>query len=61
MAAKKAKDAFETKEQADHSLSYLIAVALLDGQAMPAQYEPQRITRADAQTLMRKISMRPSP
>ncbi len=28
-----------TKEQADHSLPYLLAVALLDGDVMPAQFE----------------------
>src|ERR1700730_5554744 len=34
-----------TKEQADHSLPYLLAVALLDGDVMPAQFEPDRIMR----------------
>src|SRR5271163_1223445 len=34
----------QTKEQADHSLPYLLAVALLDGNVMPAQFEPDRIT-----------------
>ncbi len=38
-----------TKEQADHSLPYLIAVALLDGQVMPEQYAPERIERKDVQ------------
>src|SRR6202161_2359339 len=35
-----------TKEQADHSLPYLLAVALLDGDVMPAQFQPERIARA---------------
>ncbi|MGH8012078.1 MAG: MmgE/PrpD family protein [Candidatus Binataceae bacterium] len=55
------KTHIETKEQADHSLPYLIAVALLDGQVMPAQYQPQRIAREDVQALLRKITIHPSP
>lgn len=49
-----------TKEQADHSLHYMIAAALLDGQVMPAQYDSQRILRADVQNLLRRITVRPS-
>lgn len=48
-----------TKEEADHSLPYMLAVALLDGEMTPAQYEPARIVREDVQTLLRKISIRP--
>jgi 2-methylcitrate dehydratase len=50
----------QTKEQADHNLPYLLAVALLDGNVMPAQFTPERITRADVQTLLKKVSVRPS-
>jgi 2-methylcitrate dehydratase len=50
----------ETKEQADHSLPYVLAVALLDGNVTPAQFAPDRITRSDAQTLLTKISVRPN-
>ena len=49
-----------TKEQADHSLPYLLAVALLDGDVMPAQFKPDRITRADVQGLLKKVSVRPN-
>src|ERR1700723_3256997 len=49
-----------TKERADHSLPYLLAVALLDGDVMPAQFQPERITRADVQTLLKKVSVRPN-
>lgn len=49
-----------TKEQADHSLPYLVAVALLDGQVMPEQYDPQRIVRDDVQNLLRRIRVEPS-
>jgi 2-methylcitrate dehydratase PrpD len=36
-----------TKEQADHSLPYLLAAALLDGDVMPAQFAPDRIVSSD--------------
>src|ERR1700731_161274 len=49
-----------TKEQADHNLPYLLAVAMLDGDVMPAQFEPERIARADVQTLLKKVSVRPN-
>jgi 2-methylcitrate dehydratase len=47
----------ETKEQADHSLFYLIAVALLDGDVYPAQLQPERIRKQDVQDLLQKISV----
>jgi 2-methylcitrate dehydratase len=50
----------ETKEQADHSLPYLLAVALLDGDVMPAQFEQDRIRKADVQQLLKKVSVRPN-
>jgi 2-methylcitrate dehydratase len=49
----------QTKEQADHNLPYLLAVAMLDGDVMPAQFEPDRIVRADVQQLLKKVSVRP--
>jgi 2-methylcitrate dehydratase len=55
------KTTVETKEAADHSLPYLIAVALLDGQVMPAQFLPDRIHREDVQSLLRRIRVRPAP
>jgi 2-methylcitrate dehydratase len=48
-----------TKEEADHSLPYIVAVAILDNQVMPAQYLPERIERPDVQTLLRKVIVRP--
>jgi 2-methylcitrate dehydratase len=48
-----------TKEEADHSLPYLVAVALLDGQVLPEQYLPERIQRPDVQALLGKVSVRP--
>jgi len=46
-----------TKEQADHSLPYVIAVAILDGDAMPAQYVPARVRAEDVQSLLRRVSV----
>jgi 2-methylcitrate dehydratase len=49
-----------TKEQADHSLPYLLSVALIDGDVTPAQFKPERIARPDVQALLRKVSTRPN-
>ena len=48
-----------TKEEADHSLPYMVAVALLDGEVTPAQYAPERIVREDVQSLLRKVTIQP--
>lgn len=53
--------AIATKEQADHSLPYVVAVAILDGDVMPAQYEPDRIRRQDVQELLRRVSVTAKP
>src|SRR5271170_4476423 len=50
----------QTKEQADHNLPYLLAVALLDGDVMPAQFKPERIIKPDVQGLLKKVSVRPN-
>ncbi|MEJ2555129.1 MAG: MmgE/PrpD family protein [Anaerolineae bacterium] len=55
------KTLVRTKEEADHSLPYMLAVAILDDEVMPAQYRPERIQRQDVQTLLRKVSVRPQP
>jgi 2-methylcitrate dehydratase len=55
------KTAVETKEQADHSLPYMLAVALLDGAVMPAQYDADRIVRKDVQQLLRRVEIQPDP
>lgn len=49
-----------TKEQADHSLPYILAVALLDGRVGLDQYASERILREDAQSLLRKVSIHPN-
>jgi len=48
------------KEQADHSLPYLLAVALIDGDVMPAQFNPERIIKPDVQALLKKVSVKPN-
>ena len=47
-----------TKEGADHSLPYLVAVALLDGEVMPEQHRIERIRRDDVQSLLRRVTVR---
>ncbi len=53
------KTVIRTKEEADHSLPYMLAVAILDGQVMPEQYAPERILRDDVQHLLRRVIVRP--
>jgi len=48
-----------TKEDADHSLPYLLAVAALDGDVQPAQLDPGRINKPDVQTLLCKVLVSP--
>jgi 2-methylcitrate dehydratase len=50
-----------SKEEADHSLPYMLAVALLDGEVQPEQYAPERIAREDVQELMGRVVIRPDP
>jgi 2-methylcitrate dehydratase len=53
------KQRVRTKEEADHSLPYMVAVALLDGDVSPAQYAPERIVREDVQSLLRRVTIQP--
>jgi 2-methylcitrate dehydratase len=48
-----------TKEEADHSLPYLLAVALLDGEVLPHQYRPERIAADDVQDLLHRVEIEP--
>jgi 2-methylcitrate dehydratase len=52
------KTIVRTKEEADHSLPYLVAVALLDGQVLPAQFLPARIAAPDVQALLHQVTVR---
>jgi 2-methylcitrate dehydratase len=49
----------QAKEEADHSLPYLLAVALLDGQVLPDQYRPERIASDDVQDLLHRVEIEP--
>ena len=53
------KQTIRTKEEADHSLPWMLAIALLDGELNPAQYEPGRIIADDVQQLMRTVTITP--
>lgn len=55
------KHVVETREEADHSLPYLLAVALLDGQVMPEQYEPDRLTDPVVHALLRRVHVAHDP
>jgi 2-methylcitrate dehydratase len=47
----------ETKAQADHSLPYMLAAALIDREMTNDAYEPERIRSDDVQTLLRKVTV----
>jgi 2-methylcitrate dehydratase len=54
------KTVVRTKEEADHSLPYVLAVALLDRQVMPQQYRPERIRQQDVQEMLRRVFIHPN-
>jgi 2-methylcitrate dehydratase len=54
------KKRVHTKEEADHSLPYLLAVAALDGQVLPEQFSAGRISARDVQSLLRHVEIRPA-
>ena len=53
------KRTIRTKEEADHSLPWMLAVTLLDGELTPRQYTHERIVAEDVQELMRKVEIIP--
>jgi 2-methylcitrate dehydratase len=55
------KRTIRTKEEADHSLPWMLAVVLLDGELTPAQYHHERIVADDVQDLMAKVEIVPDP
>ncbi len=46
------------KEEADHSLPYMLAAAMLDGQLLPEQYARRRIEADDVQGLLGRVEVR---
>ena len=53
------KRSVRTKEEADHSLPWMLAVVLLDGELTPGQYHHERILAEDVQNLMTKVVIVP--
>lgn len=51
----------QTRETADHSLAYLLAVALQDGDITPASFTLERIRDPRLRPLMNRISIRENP
>ncbi|HET8854419.1 MAG TPA: hypothetical protein VFM60_00735, partial [Salinimicrobium sp.] len=51
------KKNIRTKEEADHSLPYMMSAILLDGNVLPAQYAPERILKDDIQSLLQKVQV----
>lgn len=49
------KKNIRTKEEADHSLPYMMSAVLLDGNVLPAQYLSERIQKTDIQELLQKV------
>ncbi|GAB7017175.1 MmgE/PrpD family protein [Halostagnicola bangensis] len=47
----------ENRAQADHSLPYMLAAALIDRELSLGQYEPERIRRDDVQQLLRIVDV----
>lgn len=47
----------DSKAQADHSLPYMLAAALIDREMTNAQYEPERIRADDVQRLLRTVDV----
>jgi len=50
-----------TRETADHSIPYLVAVALHDGVVTPASFNPQRIHDPALRALISKMTIDPNP
>lgn len=53
------KTIVRTKEEADHSLQYMVSAALMDGQVLPAQYQQERIESDDVQDMIKKVNVSP--
>lgn len=53
------KTLIRTKEEADHSLQYMVAVALIDGNVLPEQYDSERILKDDVQSMLTRFTVRP--
>jgi len=50
----------ETKDTADHSLPYVVAVAIADGSVLPTSFREERIRDPKLKSLMKKINVVPN-
>lgn len=50
-----------TRETADHSIPYTVAVAALDGEVTPDQYAPDRLGDEDVHRLMERVAVEGDP
>lgn len=51
----------KTKETADHSLPYIVAVALMDGEVSLEQFDDAHLRNPDLQALVQKVSVAENP
>jgi 2-methylcitrate dehydratase len=51
----------QTRETADHSLPYMLAVALVDGRITPASFEPKRYLDPSLRPIMNRIRVAENP
>lgn len=51
----------QTRETADHSIPFLVAMALQDGAVTPGSFTPQRIADPSLRTLMSRMTMTEGP
>ena len=51
----------QTRETADHSIPFLVAMALQDGAVTPSSFTPQRIADPSIRDLMARMTMREGP
>jgi len=61
IASEPAKWDPQTRETADHSLPYMLAVALVDGRITPASFEPKRYLDPTLRPLMNRIRVAENP
>lgn len=61
IAGDRSKWAPETRETADHSLPYCVAVALVDGRVGLEQFTEERIRDPRVKTLVRKVKVKRNP
>lgn len=50
-----------TRETADHSMPYLVAVALVDGDVTPASFEPEQVRDPELHALIQRIQVVEEP